>query len=208
MQGALMHVIAHRPPGSPCGRASGTRQAAPASAAAAPARPPPTATPPAVAPAAWIATAAAVNAPTLTLMPLAHFTAASQFTGLADLLTMLQRHNRGRPAGERDAAVSNASYPTDKATAARLGLPASAADRTPPQKAQLAQALREAKVVIADLVLDRIVAPGRLDEVRHRDAVDDHTTRRVLVGVRTDKRCGPSHVRAHVPHAYTRPAGC
>ena len=166
--------------------------AARAAPVAAPARPPPAADPPAVKPAAWVATAKAVATSTCTLMPLAHYGAASQFTGLADLLKLLKRHNRGLPPGERDAAVTNAAYPSAPAVAAALGLPAAPADRTHAQKAQLAHALRAAKINIADLVLERVTWANGLAELRHRNAVEDHATRLVLAGVRTDKRCGPS----------------
>ena len=147
-------------------------------------------------PAAWVATAAAVDAPTCSVMPLAHYTAASQFVSLADLLVLLKRHNDGRESEQRDAAVSALSVPSAPVLAAQLGLPAAAADRTPAQKAQLAQAFRAAKVLVADVVLERILAPGGLAELRHRDAVDDHRTRLVLLGLRTDKRCGPSLIMA------------
>ena len=143
-------------------------------------------------PAAWVATAAAVDAPTCTLMPQAHYTVASQFTGLADLLILLKRHNDGQEPGQRDATVANLAYPSAPALAAQLGLPAAPAARSPEQKAQLAQAIRAAKVRVADVVLNCIVAPEGLAEVRHRAAVDDHRTRPVLLGVRTDTRAGAS----------------
>ena len=100
---------------------------------------------------------------------------------------MPKRHNKGRGPGQQDAAVSNLVYPSAPALAAQLGLPAAPAARTPAQKAQLAHALRAAKVAIADLVLQRVTWANGLAELRHRNAVDDHKTRLVLAGVRTDK---------------------
>ena len=147
-------------------------------------------------PAAWVATAAAVDAPTVTLMPLARYGAASQFVDLADLLELAQRHHRGLPKAQQDSVLLEAEFPSAPAMARRLGMPAKAADQTALQKAELAKALREAKARVADIVLPAILRPGALDEMRHRDAVDDHRTRLVLLGLRTDKRCGPSLIMA------------